>query len=859
MISGNLPGTCGGFSPPCKVYHSLSYHFMNHSQYTRAHGLREMLDELRHFLPSQAPLKDFVHHNTLHAFQHMPFHQALKQASVQFGYKGYLSLEQYRSLYRQQKIKGEILRHVLVEHFGDAVADHWAVKMLDQSVQSAAASRVGSFRAHWKSDYHYNLDKVVHPFLFRILSAYLDQGISMWSFPVSAEGLLDAVREIQKMSYSSLFKSKRTQNLLFNPALTLEDLLDILVGNPESFGWYLFDQQFAHPGWSGMVSVLESQPGSLLDAKPICFQDLVMLECLLEIDALDQKFGENWSPIGIRFPYQTDGLFATSPFEEEDLLLQCWQEAYEWSYYDEVLAGIQLVVPEVTSPDVPSFQAMFCIDDRECSIRRHLESLDPACSTYGTPGFFNVEFYFQPEYGKFHTKVCPAPVTPKFLVKETADHKKLAKDAHFNRNSHSLLRGWVSSQTLGFWSALKLVGNVFTPSSSALEVSSFKHMDPKGKLSIEYAGEMEEGLQVGFKVEEMADRIEGLLRSIGMLDRFSPLIYLIGHGASSINNTHYAGYDCGACSGRPGSVNARVAAFMGNHPKVRHILASRGIAIPVTTQFLGGLHDTTKDEMEFYDLDRLSGSNLQLHEWNEELFAKALDENARERSRRFATQGKSLSLSKLHERVKKRAFSLFEPRPEYNHATNSLCIVSRKSILKGLFLDRRAFLNSYDYRKDRDGKALTRILGAAAPVCGGINLEYYFSRMDNDKLGAGTKLPHNVMGLIGVANGADGDLRTGLPYQMVEIHDPIRLLMIVEQEPEVVMEVMKKNPATYEWIKNYWVHLVVLDPTTRTFYRYRDGEWVVYEPQTEIQHTDKLREKLMESDQNLPVYLIDSI
>jgi LysM repeat protein len=49
------------------------------------------------------------------------------------------------------------------------------------------------------------------------------------------------------------------------------------------------------------------------------------------------------------------------------------------------------------------------------------------------------------------------------------------------------------------------------------------------------------------------------------------------------------------------------------------------------------------------------------------------------------------------------------------------------------------------------------------------------------------------MGLIGVANGADGDLRTGLPYQMVEIHDPIRLLMVVEQDPAVVVKVLEFN------------------------------------------------------------------
>lgn len=832
---------------------------MKHQTKRHAFGVDEILHELKHFLPAQAPLKDFVHHNTLHAFQNLPFHQALKQAKIQFGFKGYLALESYRELYREGKIKGIILKNVLEDHFGETEANHWVVKLLDQNYKEFSSPKVGSLRAYWKSEYHFNLDKVVHPFLFRLLSAYLDQGISIWSFPIQATGFLEAIRALQAQSYSSILKGKRALDLLNNPEMTLEMLLEILVGNPESYGWYLFDQQFAHPGWSGMVSVIETQPESLLDSKTICLEDVIKLECLLEIDTLDQKFGENWNPIGHRFPYQTAELFENSPFEELDLVLQCWQEAYEWSYYDEVLAGISAVNPIASKLRIPSFQAMFCIDDRECSTRRHLEYIDPECATFGTPGFFNVEFYFQPEFGRFHTKSCPAPVTPKYLIKETANHKKLRKDAHFNQNSHSLVRGWVSAQTLGFWSAFKLVGNILKPSSSALEVSSFKHMDPKGTLTIEYQGLVEDGLQIGFKLEEMADRVEGLLRSIGLLDHFSPLIYVVGHGASSINNTHYAGYDCGACCGRPGSVNARVSAHMANHPKVRQILSLRGIEIPEYSQFVGALHDTTKDEIEYFDLEILSAENLALHRGNEPKFAKALEFNALERSRRFDTLKKDKPGFGIHEAVKKRAFSLFEPRPEYNHATNALCIISRKSTIKGLFFDRRAFLNSYDYREDREGRALAKILGAAAPVCGGINLEYYFSKMDPDKLGAGTKLPHNVMGLIGVANGADGDLRTGLPYQMVEIHDPIRLLMIVEQEPEVVINVIRSNPGIYEWIKNSWVHFVVIEPSTRTFLRFKDEGFVPYHPESQVEHLDHLRDKLLSSRENLPVYLIDSL
>jgi uncharacterized protein len=823
-----------------------------------AYGMQEILHKLKHFLPAQAPLKDFVHHNTLHAFQQMPFHEGLKQANVQFGYRGYLPLEEYRELYWKGKIRLEILEKLILDQFGSTDAPVWLQKLLSSKPSSEKSPLVGAFRGHWRSDYHFNLDKITHPFLFRILAAYLDQGISSWSFPGNSDGFLDSIRFIQKTSYSSVLKSTRAILLLQDEDLSLEKVLKILVGNSHSYGWYLFDQQFAHPGWSGMISVLESQPESLLDPKKITLQDLILFECLLEIDALDQKFGENWIPLGLKYEFKTQDLFLTSSFLEEDILLKIWQEAFEWTYYDEVLAGIFGVKKQDESAKSPSFQALFCIDDRSCSFRRYLELLDENCSTYGTPGFFNVEFYFQPDSGKFHTKVCPAPMTPKYLIKEDAGQKRILKEALFNQNSHSLFRGWFSSQILGFWSGLKLVSNILRPSSSAFEVSSFKHMDPHGKLTIEFEGKVENGLQIGFKIDEMADRVEGLLKSIGLLENFSPIIYTIGHGASSINNTHYAGYDCGACSGRPGSVNARVIAHMGNDPRVRKILALRGIEIPEITQFIGGLHDTTKDEIFFYDTEILNESNAVFHRKNQKLFAKSLDMNAMERSRRFATMGKSKSLDSIHKTVKKRAFSLFEPRPEYNHATNSLCIVSRKSTLKGLFLDRRAFLNSYDYQKDLEGLALSKILSAATPVCGGINLEYYFSKMDNEKLGAGTKLPHNVMGLIGVANGADGDLRTGLPYQMVEIHDPIRLLMIVEHLPEIVMQVLLKSPATYEWIKNYWVHLVVLDPSSNEFLHYRDGTFVKYHPIASVNELAHLNKCLMSTEENLPVYLIES-
>lgn len=818
----------------------------------------DVLHKLKHFLPAQAPLKDFIHHNTLHAFQNMEFDSALSTASQIFGYNTLLTIEEYRNLYREKKINQKILLRIISEQHPNESSDDILNQLLHEHFDSTLLPRVGELRKLWKLQYHTDLDNLVHPLLFRILCSYLDQGISMWNFPVPHKGLIASLREIERESVSSLFKGKRAKYLLLHTHCKINSLLKILVGDEKLYERYLFDQQFAHAGWSGLVATIEGHPETLLDTKHITLHDLITLELLMEIDALDYKYNEKWLPLSsVQLENEMLPLFSTVTSTPHFNALLLWQKAYEWSYYDDVLQGLRLSGKEPETTEA-GFQAMFCIDDRECSIRRHIEVQNPSAVTYGTPGFFNVAFFYQPEHGKFHTKLCPAPVTPKHLIKETGSKHKHEKDYHLAKQSHHLITGWIISQTLGFWSALRLFFNIFKPSMSPATATSLRHMDQFSNLTIENKSltDRDQNLQIGFTIEEMAVRIEGLLKSIGLITDFAPLVYVIGHGSSSVNNPHYAAYDCGACSGRPGSVNARVAAFMANHKEVRELLRAKGIMIPSSTSFVAALHDTTRDEIVFYDEETLNEEQKKLHLSNKITFEKALNENAKERSRRFEVIDTRKSAEEIHEKIKTRSVSLFEPRPELNHATNALCIIGSRSLTRHLFLDRRAFMNSYDYRIDPDGKYLLTILQAAAPVCGGINLEYFFSSVDNQKLGAGSKLPHNVMGLIGVANGIDGDLRPGLPSQMIEVHNPVRLLMIVEQFPEVLLNVIQQSAETYEWFIHEWVILIAVNPETGQQYRFKRGAFEKYTASgNNIPEVSDFHSLIESTDEDIPVHL----
>ncbi|HMC11650.1 MAG TPA: putative inorganic carbon transporter subunit DabA, partial [Pirellulaceae bacterium] len=83
------------------------------------HDLAHIIEHAAHFLPSQGPIQVFIHHNTLHAFEHLPFHEAVKQGGATYGCNPYLPEDRYRDKVSRGRILFEDLAAVLIEDLGE--------------------------------------------------------------------------------------------------------------------------------------------------------------------------------------------------------------------------------------------------------------------------------------------------------------------------------------------------------------------------------------------------------------------------------------------------------------------------------------------------------------------------------------------------------------------------------------------------------------------------------------------------------------------------------------------------------------------------------------------------------------------
>lgn len=346
--------------------------------------------------------------------------------------------------------------------------------------------------------------------------------------------------------------------------------------------------------------------------------------------------------------------------------------------------------------------------------------------------------------------------------------------------------------------------------------------------------QMERLGRIGFSLEEQVVFVSQALHAIGLVKNFSRFILVVGHGSQSENNPYESALDCGACGGNVGTFNARILALMANKPAVRQRLKNQQVHIPDDCWFVPAVHNTTTDEVELHDLDLLPSTHpIYLDRLRTNLLA-ASRLCAQERVPSLDFISVMQTADNADKQALRNAMDWSQVRPEWGLSRNVYFIIGRRSLTKTFSLDGRAFLHSYDYRVDSKLLLLKNILTGPLVVGQWINMEHYFSTVDNEHYGSGSKVYHNVAGRFGVMTGNQSDLRTGLPAQTVladarPYHEPMRLITVIEAPFDHVVNAIYRVSSVKSLMHNGWIRILIRDPQTGMTHTYSNGEWHEYQ------------------------------
>src|SRR5204862_7557764 len=156
-------------------------------------------------------------------------------------------------------------------------------------------------------------------------------------------------------------------------------------------------------GWLRNQLPVASPPNAIERAWPLFH--------VSQLSGLDSSIVEQWTPRHVR--ELESELRRLDSVRRRRVLHQAFERAIRYRLYD------ALVHHTAQAPaGRPVFQAIFCLDEREESFRRHLEEVEPACETFSTAGFFNVAMYHQGVTDAHPRPLCPVAIRPDHYVAE---------------------------------------------------------------------------------------------------------------------------------------------------------------------------------------------------------------------------------------------------------------------------------------------------------------------------------------------------------------------------------------------------------------------------------------------------------
>ena len=474
----------------------------------------------------------------------------------------------------------------------------------------------------------------------------------------------------------------------------------------------------------------------------------------------------------------------------------------------------------------PDAQLVFCIDVRSEEFRRALEA-QGNYETYGFAGFFGVPVFVENAITSELHVSCPVLLKPSHhIVEHPNTCQTSCKNGYYRVRGIKKLYQSVKYtfttpfslvETLGIFSGLWMGLKSFAPMWSKRIQSRLQKMCGKRYSLTPDINSI--------TLEQQVNYGASVLNTMGLTKNFAPLIVFCGHGSSTQNNAYATALDCGACGGNHGAPNARIIAAILNSVEVRQALKQEGIDIPNNTLFLGAEHNTTTDEVELYDVNVSSGS------FHEKIASLKQDlEHAKNQNSLWRSKAMGSKLDP--DTVMVRATDWAQVRPEWGLAKNATFIVGPRELTKNVNLEGRAFLHSYNWEQDANGKFLSTILTAPMVVAQWINMQYLFSTLDNVAFGGGSKTTQNITGKIGIIQGNASDFMHGLSLQSVYMsdhqlyHQAVRLTVVVYAPTALIDAIIEQQNILQKLFGNGWIHLICYDPKRQQkFSLQRDLTW----------------------------------
>lgn len=747
--------------------------------------LRNKINQAARAIGKTWPLYSFVTANPLSGYEDSHFLDAVEKAGNLWNARVLPTAKVFRQAWEEGRIDPDEIQEILRKKGKTESPERYLKEMEDE------------LPVEHLNPYH-ELDRLTAKWI----ALFMDEGLAAWPMPFKDLGFYTAWRKL--IVYDEDINKKFTEKIPIKPEDALTQVLEEY--SDEEQNQILERHLAALPGWAGFIKYRVENNSIWNEEYPV--------------DLLQYLAVRFWMARSMKVPLIPE----ITHKKDRDLLelkyawLEAWEHTWQVRFFKK-LKGRASREP-VKKKGLPDAQLVFCLDSRSEVLRRLLEKRGNY-ETFGSAGSFGVLMDYQNPDSGLINKASPAMVPSQFIVheeplprchEEAEEYKKEGKRlqtyAYFLKRMKNILPsafGFVEGS--GFYYAFYMLMRIFNPVTAdrlmlhhkqGLEKMYAAHISPIGQPEDEY-DDIPLSVQVSL--------VKAAFDSCGWRT-FAPLVIFTGHASHSANNPFYSSLDCGACAGNPGKRNARALARLANSKEVRAELQGKhGIGVPDETFFIAGEHITSTDNVELFDAEVPESHQKLLYQLRQDLSA-VKKEMTKER---LNESKNAVSLAKG------KAYNWAESRPEWGLSGHAGYIIGPRSLSQNdAYSD--CFLSSYDWKIDPDGSILKGIMQGPLLVCQWISNHYYFSTVDNDVFGGGSKITMNITGKYGVVQGNGSDLKMGLPLQSLMAtddrvyHYPLRLSTLIQAPKRYITEILESDKKLKSLLDNGWIYLFIMDP-----------------------------------------------